>query len=151
MGSIFAEIEEKLPIQQVVGDAVRSLQDGGGSQDPVIERLDKIIVLLGRLAFQPDYAQLLPKVYNINIQLSNNEVPLGMMRQANSVTFLKTEVDLQIKIAVIINNAEVVMTEWKRIPAGRDTKIDGITIAEIYYSNGAVTGGTQVEVLAVWI
>jgi len=151
MGSIFAEIEVELPVEQMLGDAVRSLRGGAGSQDPVVERLDKIIVLLGRLAFEPVNAQLLPKVYSINIQIPNTDVPLGMKNRANSVTFYKPEVDLNIKMAVIINGAEVIMTEYKKIPSGRDTKIDGITIAEIYYSNAAVTGGTPVEVLAVWI
>lgn len=146
--SIFQEIEE-LPIEQVLRESVDNLKQG--SQDPVHERLDKIIVLLGRLAFQPDNAQLLPRVYSIDITKTNADVPLGMKNRANSVTFYKPEVDLQIKMAVTINNAEVIMTEYKKIPSGRDTKIDGITISEIYYSNVPVTGGTPVEVLAVWI
>jgi len=147
--SIFQEIEEKLPVEQVLAESMNNLQQG--SQDPILERLDKLIVLFGRIAYQPDNAQLLPKVYSIDITKTNTDVPLGMKNRTNSVTFYKPEVDLQIKMAVIINNAEVIMTEYKKIPSGRDTKIDGITISEIYYSNVPVTGGTPVEVLAVWI
>ena len=147
--SIFQEIEEKLPVEQVLAESMKNLQQGG--QDPIAERLDKLIVLFGRVAFQPDNAQLLPKVYTIDITKTNTDVILGMKSRANSVTFYKPEVDLQIKMAVSINNAEVIMTEYKKIPSGRDTKIDGITISEIYYSNAPVVGGTPVEVLAVWI
>lgn len=159
----FNEIEEELPIDQYVKDALKSLRGGSGSQDdraistgirgkqdPIAERLDKIIILLGRLAFEPKNAQLLPKVFNINIQIANTDVPLGM-KIANSITFYEPEVDLQIKMEIILNGAEVIMTEYKKIPAGRDTKIDGIPISEIYYSNATVTGGTPVEVMAVWI
>ncbi len=146
--SIFQEIEE-YPIEQVLRESVDNLRQG--SQDPIVNRLDKLIVLLGRLAYQPENAQLLPRVYSIDITKTNTDVILGMKSRANSVTFYKPEVDLQIKMAVSINNAEVIMTEYKKIPSGRDTKIDGITISEIYYSNAPVVGGTPVEVLAVWI
>ncbi len=149
--SIFQEIEEKLPVEQVLAESMKNLEQGQGSQDPILERLDKLIVLFGRIAYQPDNAQLLPKVYSIDITKTNTDVPLGMKNRSNSVTFYKPEVDLQIKMAVIINNAEVIMTEYKKIPSGRDTKIDGVTISEIYYSNAPVVGGTPVEVLAVWI
>ena len=147
--SIFQEIEEKYPVDQIISDSMKNLQQG--SPDPIAERLDKLIVLMGRLAFQPDNAQLLPKVYNIDITKTNTDVSLGMKNRANSITFYKPEIDLIIKMAVIINGAEVIMTEYKKIPSGRDTKIDGITISEIYYSNAPVVGGTPVEVLAVWI
>ncbi|SNQ59545.1 hypothetical protein [Candidatus Methanoperedens nitratireducens] len=147
--SIFQEIEEKYPVDQIISDSMKNLQQG--SPDQIAERLDKLIVLMGRLAFQPDNAQLLPKVYNIDITKTNTDVSLGMKNRANSITFYKPEIDLTIKMAVIISGAEVIMTEYKKIPSGRDTKIDGITISEIYYSNAPVVGGTPVEVLAVWI
>jgi len=111
--SIFQEIEEKLPVEQVLAESMKNLQQGG--QDPIAERLDKLIVLLGRLAYQPENAQLLPRVYTIDITKTNNDVILGMKSRANSVTFYKPEVDLQIKMAVSINNAEVIMTEYKKI------------------------------------
>ncbi len=151
MGSIFAEIEDKLPIEQVLSDAVNSLQDGPGSQDLVVERLDKIILLLGILTFSPKAVQTLPRVYKIKLSQYNIGVSIGLSKPANSITFLKPDSSFTVKLQLLIDDIDTVMTESKTIPSGRDTKIDGSIISDIIYSNAAVVGANDVEVTAVWI
>ncbi len=156
MGSIFDGIEV-IPIDQIVGDSVKSLRGSRGrgsksnSQDEVVERLDKLIILIGRLVFQPDNIQIPPKVYTINLGQTVKDAPLGMTRVANSITFLKPDADFTVKLGILINGNESIMTESKKIPLGRDTVINGILVQEIYYTLTAVTGANHVEVFAAWI
>jgi hypothetical protein len=157
MGGIF-EGTEVIPIDQIVGESVSNLRNRnkggdrhGGSQNPVVEQLDKIIVLLGRLAFQPDNIQIPPKVYSIDLTQIITDAPLGMTRIANSITFLKPDADFMVKFGVLINGNEVIMTESKKIPLGRDTVINGVIIQDIYYTTTGAAGANPVEVFAAWI
>ena len=161
MGNIFDGIEV-IPVDQIIGESVSNLRNrgkggnkggerGGGGQDLAVEQLDKIIVLLGRLAFQPNNIQVPPKVYSIDLTQTITDAPLGMTRIANSITFLKPDTDFTVKFGVLVNGNEAIMTESKKIPLGRDTVINGIIIQDIYYTTTEVTGANPVEVFASWI
>ncbi len=151
MSKIFDRIET-IPVDQIVSEAADSLQRSGGSQnDPVVERLDKLIVLLGRLAFQPHDIQQLPKVYSIDLSKTVKDAPLGMSKAANSITFLKPDADFTVKFGVLINGSESIMTEYKKIPLGRDTVINGIPVQDVYYTTAGAAGANPVEVFTAWI
>ncbi len=158
----FFDENEVIPIDQIVGESVSNLRNKGiagnkggdrarGGQELVAEQLDKIIVLLGRLAFQPDNIQVPPKVYSIDLMQTIADAPLGMTRIANSITFLKPDADFTVKFGVLVNGNEVIMTESKKIPPGRDTVINGVIIQDIYYTTAGAAGANQVEVFAAWI
>lgn len=153
----FAKSEEQLPIDNRFvldkkrGDVTREPGRPGDGWGGVEQRLDEIIVLLGRLAFQPKNAQILPRVYTIKLAQENINASLGLSKLANSITFLKPDASFTVKLQILINDTDVMMTESKRIPSGRDTKIDGCILSDIIYTNSAVVGATDVEVTTVWV
>jgi hypothetical protein len=149
MGGIFDRIEV-IPIDQIIGKSVSNLKNQV-PQTSIEEKLDKLIVLMGRLAFQPDNIQIPPKVYSIDLTQTIKDAPMGMTRIANSITFLKPDVDFTVKFGVLVNGNEVIMTESKKIPLGRDTVINGVIIQDIYYTTTGVTGANPVEIFAAWI
>jgi hypothetical protein len=149
MGGIFEGIEV-IPIDQIIGKSVSNLKNQV-PQTSIEEKLDKLIVLMGRLAFQPDNIQVPPKVYSIDLTQTITDAPLGMTRIANSITFLKPDADFTVKFGVLVNGNEVIMTESKKIPLGRDTVINGVIIQDIYYTTMGAAGVNPVEVFAAWI
>jgi hypothetical protein len=149
MGGIFERIEV-IPIDQIIGKSVSNLKNQV-PQTSIEEKLDKLIVLMGRLAFQPDNIQVPPKVYSIDLTQTIKDAPMGMTRIANSITFLKPDVDFTVKFGVLVNGNEVIMTESKKIPLGRDTVINGVIIQDIYYTTAGATDTNPVEVFAAWI
>src|SRR5574340_1544157 len=117
MAGTFSDTD-KLPIDQILDDAAKRASGPvkEGSEGGIEQRLDQIIVLLGKLLGpMPKDVQTLPKIYRIKLSQANTDVYLGLSKAANSITFLKPDYSFTVKLQLLINGSDVIMTESKTI------------------------------------